>query len=139
MGHMVTNFYSHFKNRDLMNLFKRLCNQNQERKFNALWKVLNDLTTKNAHVQAREGSSSIPAPLQESSSRLFTCWIRDSPKEKWVLLYNNGGSHYGITTTNLAVIQHVNARGKDPSTCGYPGVHLLWVHRSIMLQPALHS
>ena len=36
MRHMTVNFYSHFKNKDLMNLFKRLCGQNQERKFNAL-------------------------------------------------------------------------------------------------------
>jgi hypothetical protein len=89
MRHMVANFYSHFKNKDLMNLFKRIYNQNQEQKFNALWKVLDDLSTKNAHVP-------------ESSSRLFTCWIRDSSKEKWELLYDNGVSRYGIMTTNLA-------------------------------------
>ena len=33
---MGANFYDHFKNKDLKNLFKRLCTQNQQRKFNAL-------------------------------------------------------------------------------------------------------
>ena len=33
--HMGANFYDHFKNKDLKNLFKRLCTQNQQRKFNA--------------------------------------------------------------------------------------------------------
>jgi transposase-like protein len=32
MRHMAANFYSHFNNKDLMNLFNRLCSQNQERK-----------------------------------------------------------------------------------------------------------
>ena len=34
--HMAINFYERFKNKDLMNLFKRLCAQNQQRKFDAL-------------------------------------------------------------------------------------------------------
>ena len=34
--HMGANFYEHFKNKELMNLFKRLCTQNQQRKFDAL-------------------------------------------------------------------------------------------------------
>ena len=35
--YMAANFYERFKNKDLMNLFKRLCTQNQQRKFDALW------------------------------------------------------------------------------------------------------
>ena len=35
--HMAANFYERFKNKDLMNLFKRLYTQNQQRKFDALW------------------------------------------------------------------------------------------------------
>ena len=38
--HMSANFYDHFKNKDLKNMFKRLCIQNQQRKFNALWQIL---------------------------------------------------------------------------------------------------
>ena len=41
---MGANFYDHFKNKDLKNMFKRLCTQNQQRKFNALWQMLDQLT-----------------------------------------------------------------------------------------------
>ena len=40
---MGANFYDHFKNKDLKNLFKSLCTQNQQRKFNALWQMLDQL------------------------------------------------------------------------------------------------
>ena len=33
--HMGNYFYERFKNKELMNLFKRLCTQNQQRKFDA--------------------------------------------------------------------------------------------------------
>jgi len=36
MRHMGANFCDHFKNKDLMILFKSLCAQNQQQKFNAL-------------------------------------------------------------------------------------------------------
>src|SRR5438105_582742 len=49
MRHMGANLYDHFKNRDMMVLFKRLCTQNQQRKFNALWKLLDDMTVK--HIE----------------------------------------------------------------------------------------
>ena len=56
MRHMGANFYDHFKNRDLMLLFKRLCAQNQQRKFNALWKLLDEMTAK--HIEEREARAS---------------------------------------------------------------------------------
>jgi hypothetical protein len=86
---MAAKFDAHLKNKDLMKLFKRLCSQNQEQKFNALWKVLDDLTMKHSQAQAGEGPYSTPTPSQESSSRHFTHWIHDSPKERWVLLYDS--------------------------------------------------
>ena len=36
ISNMGANFYDRFKNKELMNLFKRLCTQNQQRKFDAL-------------------------------------------------------------------------------------------------------
>jgi hypothetical protein len=62
MRHMAVNLYAHFKNKDLMNLFKRVCGQNQEQKFNALCKVLDDLASKNSQAHVGEGSSSTPTP-----------------------------------------------------------------------------
>src|SRR5438128_5792005 len=52
MRHMGVNFYDHFKNRNLMLLFKRLSAQNQQRKFNALWKLLDEMTAK--HIEERD-------------------------------------------------------------------------------------
>ena len=44
MRHMAANFYERFKNKDLMNLFNRLCTQNQQRKFDALWGIIDDMS-----------------------------------------------------------------------------------------------
>ena len=49
---MDANFHEHFKNKDLMDLFKRLASQNQERKFKILWKMLDRLTVKYARDNA---------------------------------------------------------------------------------------
>ena len=66
MRHMGANFYDHFKNRDLMVLFKRLCAQNQQRKFNALWKLLDDMTAK--HIEEREARTSSSNTTQAAQS-----------------------------------------------------------------------
>jgi hypothetical protein len=41
---MGANFHSQFKNKALTKLFKWLCKHNQERKFNGIWKKLDELT-----------------------------------------------------------------------------------------------
>lgn len=107
MRHMGANFYDHFKNKELMNLFKRLCNQNQQRKFNALWKVLDELTRK----QTEDGASSSNTAVQSVESKPFSHWIRDAPKEKWALLYDTNGTRYGIMTTNIAECYNMVMRG----------------------------
>ena len=53
MRHMGANFHKQFKNKTLTKLFKRLCSANQERKFNLLWKKLDDLTKKQAAELAK--------------------------------------------------------------------------------------
>nr|ABG22596.1 Transposable element protein, putative, MuDR [Oryza sativa Japonica Group] len=69
MRHMGANFYKQFKNKHLMELFKRLCAQNQEKKFNELWDKLDELTTKQTDEQSRrpqvEGDEP-PIPLGAS-------------------------------------------------------------------------
>src|SRR5437667_7706200 len=105
MRHIGANYYDHFKNKDLMVLFKRLCAQNQQRKFNTLWKLLDDMTTKQiAEREARVSSANTTQATQSSASgpKPFTQWIRDAPKEKWSLLYDTDGSRYGIMMTNVA-------------------------------------
>ncbi|WVZ78258.1 hypothetical protein U9M48_025999 [Paspalum notatum var. saurae] len=92
---MAANFYDHFKNKDLQDLFKSLCSQNQQRKFNAIWKLLDELTAK--HQTATSSASS-----SARTAKPFSQWIQDKPKEKWALLYDTNGRRYGIMTTNHA-------------------------------------
>nr|CAE01499.2 OSJNBb0026L04.4 [Oryza sativa Japonica Group] len=93
MRHMGANFYKQFKNKHLMDLFKRLCAQNQEKKFNELWDKLDELTTKQTDEQSRrpqvEGDEP-PIPLgalhddpptmrrrSGSAIRNFSQWIEN--------------------------------------------------------------
>ena len=36
--------------------------------------------------------------------KTFSEWIEHEPKEKWALLFDEGGARYGIMTTNLAEV-----------------------------------
>ena len=53
MRHLRSNLLWQFKNKNLMNMFKRLCYQNQQWKFDALWKTLDELTKKQTQEHAR--------------------------------------------------------------------------------------
>ena len=53
---MTANFYERFKNKDLMNLLKRLCTQNQQRKFDALWDIIDDMSAELLKSQASSSS-----------------------------------------------------------------------------------
>ena len=89
MRHLAANFHDHFKNKDLMDLFKRLCSQNQQRKFNAIWKLLDELTAK--HQTANPSASS-----SGTTTKPFSQWIQDKPKVKWALLYDTNGRRYEL-------------------------------------------
>ncbi|WVZ71187.1 hypothetical protein U9M48_019803 [Paspalum notatum var. saurae] len=95
MRHLAANFYDYFKNKDLQDLFKSLCSQNQQRKFNAIWKLLDELTAKHQAPTSSASSSG-------RTAKPFSQWIQDKPKEKWTLLYDTNGRRYGIMTTNHA-------------------------------------
>ena len=100
--HMGANFFDHFKNKELKDLFKRLCTQNQQRKFNALWQMLDQLTAEQVKARAAGTSSSQSADARASLEKPFSHWIRGAPKEKWSFLYDTNGMRYGIQTTNHA-------------------------------------
>ena len=51
MRHLGANFFKQFRNKDLMNMFKRLCNQNQQRKFEALLKIPDERTRRTERRQ----------------------------------------------------------------------------------------
>ncbi|WVZ95908.1 hypothetical protein U9M48_041614 [Paspalum notatum var. saurae] len=90
-----------------MDLFKRLCSQNQQRKFNAIWKLLDEFTAKHQAVNSSGSSSG-------RTTKPFSQWIQDKPKLKWALLYDTNGRRYGIMTTNHAECYNMvmrNSRG----------------------------
>ena len=107
MRHLGANFYSQFKNKKLMKLFKRLCSQNQERKFKALWRKLDELTRKQTEQLSKRPMTDdveVPVALAEipldphglrrkdgPSIKTFSEWIEHEDKEKWALLYDEGG------------------------------------------------
>jgi len=127
MRHMGANFQSQFKSKKLTTLFKRLCSQNQERKFNVLWKKLDELTNKQAAELRRRGVNAEheePIAMEDvgldgpnvrrrpgRSIKSFSEWIEHEPKEKWSLLHDEGGARYGIMTTNLAEVYNWVLRG----------------------------
>ena len=128
MRHLGANFFSQFKNKQLMNMFKRLCSENQQKKFNAMWQRLDELTAKHreeimGRANPNNGDTTTPlcglptdAPRNivrraGSSIRCFSDWIENEPKEKWALLYDTNGARYGIMTTNLAEVYNWVIRG----------------------------
>ena len=116
--HMGVNFYERFKNQDLINLFKRLCVQNQQRKFNAIWKMLDEMTAKSE--EARASTSSRRQSQEEVCRRPFSHWIRDAPNEKWSFLYDTDGCRYDIKTTNHAECYNMVMRNaRRPPASGH--------------------
>nr|AAX92751.1 transposon protein, putative, mutator sub-class [Oryza sativa Japonica Group]ABA91495.1 transposon protein, putative, Mutator sub-class [Oryza sativa Japonica Group] len=127
MRHMGANFFKQFKNKELMYMFKRLCNQNQEKKFNELWKRLDELTAKCSDQRAAASSTAVADPPQALGPlptdsptlvrrtgleiRKFSQWILHEPKEKWAKAYDTGGARYGVMTTNLAEVYNWVMRG----------------------------
>ena len=77
---MGANFYDHFKNKDLRNMFKRLCIQNQQRKFNDLWQMLDQLTAEQVKARVAGSSSCQSAEERASIEKPFSHWIRGAPQ-----------------------------------------------------------
>ena len=110
-----------------MKMFKRLCTQNQEKKFNLLWKKLDELTKKQTTELSKRPVNTeeddqvaledvgLDSPNVRRKRRrvikTFSEWIEHEPKEKWALLYDEGGARYGIMTTNLAEVYNWVLRG----------------------------
>ena len=72
---MGANFYDHFKNKDLKNMFKRLCTQNQQKKFNVLWQMLDQLTAELVKVRSSGTGTSQAAEARDSVEKPFSHWI----------------------------------------------------------------
>ena len=80
--HMTANFYERFKNKDLMNLFKRLCAQNQQRKFDALWGIIDDMSTELLKSRASSSTRRRSTDSVVGHAKPFSQWIDGASKEK---------------------------------------------------------
>ena len=70
--HMGANFFDYFKNKELKDLFKRLCTQNQWRKFNALWQMLDQLNAEQVKARVAGTSSSQLVDARASLEKPFS-------------------------------------------------------------------
>ena len=105
-----------------MKLFRKLCSQNKQKKFNALWAILDKLTMKQTAELEATGDEPIalgPLPTNTphivrrsgSAIRNFSQWIQNEPREKCALMYDIGWARYGIMITNLVEIYNWVMRG----------------------------
>ncbi|WVZ50495.1 hypothetical protein U9M48_001741, partial [Paspalum notatum var. saurae] len=67
-------------------------------------KLLDELTTKQQTADSSASSTG-------RTSKPFSEWIQDKPKEKWALLYDTNGRRYGIMITNHAECYNMVMRG----------------------------
>ena len=107
---MAANFYKRFKNNDLMNLVKRLCTQNQQRKFDVLCGIIDDMSAELLKSQASSSNRRRSTDSVVGHAKPFSQWIDGAPKEKLSLLYDTDGRRYGIETTNHAVCYNMVMR-----------------------------
>jgi hypothetical protein len=126
---MKANIHSQFKNKTLAKLFEWLCEQTHMKKFDAIWKTLDELTKKASEEIAKRPVN--PEPGEEPISledvgldgpqvrhrrgravKTFSQWINNEPKEEWCLMFDEGGARHGIKTTNFAESYNYVLRGK---------------------------
>ena len=133
MRHLGANFYSQFRNKRLMKMFKRLCKQNQQRKFDELWKRLDEFTSNEIAQRRRNTPPDAPVNPEDEPRELcalpaidppgtrrkkgkdvrkFSQWIQKESLHRWSLLHDTHGARYGIMTTNLAEIYNFVLRGQ---------------------------
>jgi hypothetical protein len=96
---MKANFHSQFKNKNLAKWFEWLCEQTQQKKFDAIRKKLDELTNKASEEIAKRPVNPEPGeePISLEDVRLdgsqvrrrrghavktFSQWIQNEPKEK---------------------------------------------------------
>jgi hypothetical protein len=121
--HMKENFHSQFKNKTLAKLFERLCEQNQQKKFDAIWKKLEEIAKRPVNPEPGEESISLedvgldgPQVRHRRGRALktFSQWIKNEPKEKWCLMFDEGRARHRIKTINFDESYNYVIRGSRP-------------------------
>jgi hypothetical protein len=126
MRYIGAKFFRQFKNKHLMDMFKRLCKETNQQKFNKQWQKLDELIGKkrsedvSKNITAQDEAETLcPLPTDTARTRrrsvsavkTFSEWIENELKEKWALLYDTDGARYGIMTTNFAEVYNWRLRG----------------------------
>ena len=132
MRHLGANFFSQFRNKELMQMFKKLCAQNQQVKYTFLWSKLDEFTKKQVRERKKkekalatiipelepQGLCDLPVIDPPGTKRKkgrqiknFSEWIEKEPLVRWSLLHDTHGARYGIMTTNLAEVYNWVLRG----------------------------
>ncbi|XP_062218620.1 uncharacterized protein LOC133918660 [Phragmites australis] len=107
MRHLGANLYTRYRSKSLVKRFKGLCLQNQQAKFNEIWRELNE-TTRKMMADQQAGEDQLRAQMvggQTIVSRsrgTFSQWIAGKPAERWALIHDTHGARYSIMTTNIA-------------------------------------
>jgi hypothetical protein len=108
-----------------------LCEKTQQKKFDAIWKKLDDLTKTASEELAKRLVNHEPREELISLEdvgldgpqvrrrrgcvvKTFSRWIQNEPKEKWCLMFDEGGARHGIRTTNFAEVYNYVLRGSRP-------------------------
>uniref|UniRef100_A0ACD5YYN1 Uncharacterized protein n=1 Tax=Avena sativa TaxID=4498 RepID=A0ACD5YYN1_AVESA len=101
MEHLAENFLACFGDKELMTVFKLLCQQKRKSKFADIWKELDRLTLK--YTAEKEGRANEQTQLEwveHGQTRLEQKCCR-KPMEQWSLLHDKNGARYGIMDTNV--------------------------------------
>ena len=82
MRHLAANFFRQFRNKRLMNLFKRLCGMNQKHKYDHLWKKLDELTETEVKNKKDKASTSQVGTMDEAPQALCALPGVDPPNRR---------------------------------------------------------
>ena len=107
MRHLAANFYKRFRNKDYFKAFKKMCMQNQQRKFDAIWFALNTATSGGGDAPAEPqgaGGNRRPRNLHE--------WVSVNCPDifKWAQAHDSG-PRYGMMTTNMSEVYNGVLKG----------------------------
>jgi hypothetical protein len=108
-----------------------LCEKTQQKKFDSIWKKLDDLTKKASEEIAKRPVNLEPGDEPISledvgldgpqvrrrrgrAVKTFSQWIQNEPKEKWCLMFDKSRARHGIKTTNFAEVYNCVLCGARP-------------------------
>jgi len=109
MRHLGANLYSRYRSKALVRKFKGLCLQNQQSKFNDIWRDLNE-TTRQMMQQQQQREDMLQSQMVGGQAIVnrprstFAEWIAGKPAERWALLHDKEGARFVLQSIRSDVI-----------------------------------